>query len=193
MTLINDAASMPTIPGSARMMPNNTVPCFHRGANPVPFPGPRNFRIMRCGAPQAERHARAKIARRATDENIAKDGPKKRFPKWQGGFSDSDLNGVCGGVWIAMAGRSVTDKILAVVFPISAFVAAGFEHSVANMYFIPLGILLEPHVASLGAPALSWTDLLSNLARNARQYGGRRRACRRGLLSKLLSCPIAAG
>lgn len=48
---------------------------------------------------------------------------------------------VCLAVWIALAGRSVVDKIVAVVFPISAFVAAGFEHSVANMYFIPLGLL----------------------------------------------------
>ena len=39
---------------------------------------------------------------------------------------------VCMAVWMAMAGRSVTDKVLAVVFPISAFVAAGFEHSIAN-------------------------------------------------------------
>jgi formate transporter len=48
---------------------------------------------------------------------------------------------VCLAVWIALAGRSVTDKILAIVFPISAFVAAGFEHSIANMFFIPLGLL----------------------------------------------------
>ncbi|OGA27645.1 MAG: formate transporter FocA, partial [Betaproteobacteria bacterium RIFCSPLOWO2_02_FULL_68_150] len=43
---------------------------------------------------------------------------------------------VCLAVWLAMAGHTVVDKILAIVFPISAFVAAGFEHSVANMYFI---------------------------------------------------------
>ena len=49
---------------------------------------------------------------------------------------------VCLAVWLAMAGRSVTDKVLAIVFPITAFVAGGFEHSIANMYFIPLGILL---------------------------------------------------
>ena len=49
---------------------------------------------------------------------------------------------VCLAVWIAMAGRNVADKILAVTFPITAFVACGFEHSVANMYFIPLGMLL---------------------------------------------------
>ena len=49
---------------------------------------------------------------------------------------------VCLAVWLAMAGRTVVDKIVAIMFPISAFVAAGFEHSVANMYFIPLAILL---------------------------------------------------
>ncbi len=50
--------------------------------------------------------------------------------------------GAAGLAWLAMAARSVTDKILAVVFPISAFVAAGFEHSIANFYFIPLAMLL---------------------------------------------------
>ena len=49
---------------------------------------------------------------------------------------------VCLAVWLAMAGRSVTDKILAIIFPVSAFVAAGFEHCVGNMYFIPLGFFL---------------------------------------------------
>ncbi len=55
---------------------------------------------------------------------------------------------VCMAVWLAMAGRSVTDKVLAVVFPITAFVAAGFEHSIANFYFIPLAMLL----ATSGTP-----------------------------------------
>ena len=49
---------------------------------------------------------------------------------------------VCAAVWLAYAGRSVTDKILAVMLPISAFIAAGFEHCVANMYFLPLAWLL---------------------------------------------------
>lgn len=57
---------------------------------------------------------------------------------------------VCLAVWLAMAGRSVTDKILAVVFPISAFVAAGFEHSVANMYFLSTGFLLQGHLMNPG-------------------------------------------
>jgi formate transporter len=62
---------------------------------------------------------------------------------------------VCMAVWMALAGRSVTDKVLAIVFPITAFVAAGFEHSIANMYFFPLAMLL-------GAP-LGTGDLLRNL------------------------------
>ncbi|MGY4330983.1 formate transporter [Bradyrhizobium sp. LB7.2] len=49
---------------------------------------------------------------------------------------------VCASVWLAYAGRSVTDKIVAVILPVSAFVAAGFEHCVANMYFLPLAWLL---------------------------------------------------
>ncbi len=63
---------------------------------------------------------------------------------------------VCMAVWMALAGRSVTDKVLAIVFPITAFVAAGFEHSIANMYFFPLAM-------ALGAP-LTWADLFRNLA-----------------------------
>ena len=49
---------------------------------------------------------------------------------------------VCAAVWLAYAGRSVTDKILALILPVSAFIAAGFEHCVANMYFLPLAWLL---------------------------------------------------
>ena len=67
---------------------------------------------------------------------------------------------VCLAVWLCMGARSVADKILAIVFPISAFVACGFEHSVANMFFLPLGIALA---AGSTAP-LSLIDALSNLA-----------------------------
>jgi formate/nitrite transporter len=49
---------------------------------------------------------------------------------------------VCAAVWLAYAGRSVTDKIVALILPISAFIAAGFEHCVANMYFLPMAWLL---------------------------------------------------
>ena len=48
---------------------------------------------------------------------------------------------VCLAVWLSFAARSVTDKILAILFPITAFVALGFEHSIANFYLIPVGLL----------------------------------------------------
>ena len=46
-------------------------------------------------------------------------------------------------VWLSYSGRTLTDKVLAIVFPISAFVASGFEHSIANMYFIPFALMLK--------------------------------------------------
>jgi formate/nitrite transporter len=49
---------------------------------------------------------------------------------------------VCLAVWLSYGARSITDKILAVVPPVAAFVAAGFEHSIANMYLIPFGLLI---------------------------------------------------
>ena len=49
---------------------------------------------------------------------------------------------VCLAVWMCLAARSVTEKILAIIFPITAFVACGFEHSIANMFFIPMGIAM---------------------------------------------------
>lgn len=75
---------------------------------------------------------------------------------------------VCLAVWLAMGARNVTGKILAIIFPISAFVAAGFEHCIANMYFIPLGILLKATVfpVETGLPdmdTLTWLGFLKNL------------------------------
>ncbi|PWC31550.1 formate/nitrite transporter family protein [Azospirillum sp. TSO22-1] len=61
---------------------------------------------------------------------------------------------VCLAVWLALGARSVTDKVLAVALPVSAFVAAGFEHCVANMYFVPLGLLIQ-----WDAPESFWADL----------------------------------
>jgi formate transporter FocA len=77
---------------------------------------------------------------------------------------------VCLAVWLSYAARSVTDKVMAVVFPISAFVALGFEHSVANMYFLPIGVLLRDHASTefwsetgLSAadfPNVTWSDAI---------------------------------
>jgi formate transporter len=78
---------------------------------------------------------------------------------------------VCMAVWLTYSARSTMDKILALVFPITAFVAAGFEHSIANMYFIPFGLLIKnfdpafvdavskqvPHLADL-----TWSGFLVN-------------------------------
>jgi len=50
---------------------------------------------------------------------------------------------VCLTVWICFSGRTTTDKVLGIIFPITAFVAAGFEHCVANMYFIPMGLFVK--------------------------------------------------
>jgi formate transporter len=61
---------------------------------------------------------------------------------------------VCLAVWLTFSARTTTDRILATVPPIAAFVAAGFEHSVANMYFIPEGLLIRA-----GARAAFWADL----------------------------------
>jgi len=66
---------------------------------------------------------------------------------------------VCLAVWLCYAARSVTDKVLAIVFPISAFVAAGFEHSVANMYFLPIGMLL----AADGGQPIGTAGAVANL------------------------------
>lgn len=50
---------------------------------------------------------------------------------------------VCLAVWLAMGGHSVTDKILAILFPITGFVTMGFEHSIANWFFLPIGLAMQ--------------------------------------------------
>mgnify|MGYP000932360522 CR=1 FL=1 len=61
---------------------------------------------------------------------------------------------VCLAVWLCLSARSTTDKILSIVPPIAAFVAAGFEHSIANMYFILIALLIKT-----GAPAGFWAQI----------------------------------
>ncbi|MHC4125986.1 MAG: formate/nitrite family transporter [Planctomycetota bacterium] len=72
---------------------------------------------------------------------------------------------VCLAVWLCFSCRSVTDKVLAIIFPITAFVALGFEHSVANMYFIPVGLILkqDPQVLSAAERILGQAPELSRL------------------------------
>lgn len=68
---------------------------------------------------------------------------------------------VCLAVWLTYSARTTTDKILAIIFPITAFVAAGFEHSVANMYFIPIGLFLKYFDADWVAQQANTLDLSS--------------------------------
>jgi len=91
---------------------------------------------------------------------------KVSMPFWAAFFKGVMCNVlVCMAVWMTLAGRSVTDKMIAIVFPISAFVAAGFEHSIANMYLIPLAMMLKASGAALppGGDAIGVLGLAANL------------------------------
>jgi len=68
---------------------------------------------------------------------------------------------VCLAVWLGFSARTTTDRILAIVPPIAAFVAAGFEHSVANMYLVPFALLIKA-----GAPDAFWEAI----GRTAQDY-----------------------
>jgi formate/nitrite transporter len=61
---------------------------------------------------------------------------------------------VCLAVWMCYGARTTIDRVVAIVPPISAFAAAGFEHCVANMYFIPMGLFIKA-----GAPESFWTSI----------------------------------
>ncbi|MGR5130747.1 formate/nitrite transporter family protein [Vibrio alfacsensis] len=89
---------------------------------------------------------------------------KCEMPFWTAFFRGVLCNVlVCMAVWMALAGRSVVDKVAAIVFPISAFVAAGFEHSIANMYFIPLAMMLQSSGTVEVADSVSTLGFLGNL------------------------------
>ncbi|KAB2889560.1 MAG: formate/nitrite transporter family protein [Desulfobulbaceae bacterium] len=88
---------------------------------------------------------------------------KVALPFWTALFKGILCNVlVCMAVWMAFAGRSVVDKAVAIIFPISAFVAAGFEHSIANMYLIPLAMLLQA-AGETGAANITWGGFFANL------------------------------
>ncbi len=71
---------------------------------------------------------------------------------------------VCMAVWMTLAGKTVTDKIIAIIFPITGFVAAGFEHSVANMYFYPVTLLIQNFsVLEAGPNLITILDFMKNL------------------------------
>jgi formate/nitrite transporter len=83
---------------------------------------------------------------------------KTAFAKVSLSFLEALLRGigcnwlVCLAVWMALASRQIIGKIFAIFFPIMGFVALGFEHSVANMYFIPTGLFLKD-LFGVAAPA----------------------------------------
>jgi len=64
---------------------------------------------------------------------------------------------VCLAVWLAVAGKDSISKIFGIYFPIMAFVASGFEHSIANMYFIPIGLFLKGNVNLVNAAGIAET------------------------------------
>lgn len=87
------------------------------------------------------------------------------------GFSEALFRGigcnwlVCLAVWMALAARQTVGKIFAIFFPIMGFVAIGFEHCVANMYFIPTGIFLKhwattAAIGNISADSLTWINFL---------------------------------
>lgn len=79
---------------------------------------------------------------------------------------------VCLAVWMSFSARSVADKVLVIVPPIACFVAAGFEHSIANMYFVPLALLVRDFapdsfwhaIGKTGGdfPSLNWLNFFTN-------------------------------
>jgi formate/nitrite transporter len=99
------------------------------------------------------------------DQYVKIAAAKCSMPFWTAFFKGVLCNVlVCMAVWMAFAGRSVIDKVVAIVFPISAFVAAGFEHSIANMYIIPLAMLLKTFGhTGLNTDAITWVGFFSNL------------------------------
>lgn len=102
----------------------------------------------------------------AIGRTVLRIGLAKQALGWQEAFLRGVLCNVlvCMAVWMAMAGRSVVDKGVAVVFPVMAFVAAGFEHSIANMYLMPLALLVQS--GSVGDPAVGGALTLSGIAAN---------------------------
>ena len=77
---------------------------------------------------------------------------------------------VCVAVWMCFSARTTIDRVVTVVPPIAAFAAAGFEHSIANAYFLPIGLFIKSGApdsfwASIGKtaadfPALTWSNFL---------------------------------
>ena len=100
----------------------------------------------------------------AVGQKVVQIALAKQALPWWGAFLRGMLCNilVCMAVWMAMGGRSVIDKAVAVMFPVMAFVAAGFEHSIANMYLMPQAMLLQASGVLADGPGLTLTGMLGN-------------------------------
>lgn len=68
---------------------------------------------------------------------------------------------VCLAIWLGLSSREIGGRILGIVLPITAFIAIGFEHSIANMYFIPIGLFLKASaIAGVDVAALTWGNFI---------------------------------
>jgi formate transporter len=102
------------------------------------------------------------------DQALSIAATKTGYGWWQALLLGAFCNAlVCLAVWLCYSARTTADKVLAIIPPIAAFVAAGFEHSVANMFFIPYGLFVKSNEAFVssqtGLPDLSnltWGDFL---------------------------------
>jgi formate transporter len=92
---------------------------------------------------------------------------KSSLPFWTAFFRGVLCNVlVCMAVWMTLAGRSLVDKFVAILMPIAAFVAAGFEHSVANMYFLALAMMMQATAGDAVNYAGLWRNLVPVIAGN---------------------------
>lgn len=102
------------------------------------------------------------------DGKIAETYVKVANAKTSLSFSHAFLKGilcnvlVCLAVWMAYAGQTITDKVMGIIFPITAFVAAGFEHSVANLYILSIGLMEKTQVA-FQADSLTFVGVAGNI------------------------------
>ena len=101
----------------------------------------------------------------AVGQTIVSVAAGKMTPSWITLFAKGIMCNflVCLAVWIAYASKTVADKMLGIMLPIAAFVACGFEHCVANMFFLPMGLLLNS--MGVGAPdAVTLAGIATNLS-----------------------------
>ena len=135
IALADPSLGLVVVAGAELFTGNNLLAMAWAQGLPTNFAGAAGLALLVYLSGHAEAYSRTYLEIAAA---------KASLPFWSAFFRGVLYNIlVCMAVWMTLAGRSVTDKVLAVLFPISAFVAAGFEHSVANMYFISIGLLVK--------------------------------------------------